>query len=104
MLNLKDIWARNVRLTDERLEHLETGHPEMRGQLEKIQKALSDPEKVVRSITDEKVELFYRHYQTTPVTSKFICVVVKDLTDDIFIVTAYFTDTVKRGEILWEKK
>ena len=58
MLNLKDIWARNVRLTDERLEHLETGHPEMRGQLEKIQKALSDPEKVVRSITDEKVELF----------------------------------------------
>jgi len=24
--------------------------------------------------------------------------------DDLFIITAYFTDTVKGGEILWEKK
>lgn len=104
MLNIKDIWSRNVRLTDERLNHLETSHPEMRGQLEKIQEALSDPEKVVRSITDEKVELFYRHHRTTPVTSKFICVVVKNSVDEKFVVTAYFTDTVKRGEVLWEKK
>lgn len=91
-------------MTDERLDHLETGHPEMRGQLEKIREALSDPEVVIRSITDEQVELFYKHYQATPVTSKFICVVVKDLLEDKFIITAFFTDTVKKGEVLWGKK
>jgi len=26
------------------------------------------------------------------------------LVGDLFIITAYFTDTIKRGEILWEKK
>ena len=29
---------------------------------------------------------------------------VKTLPDDHFIITAYYTDTVKRGEVLWEKK
>ena len=41
---------------------------------------------------------------TTPVIQKYLCVVVKVLFDDLFIITAYFTDTVKGGEILWEKR
>ena len=35
----------------------------------------------------------------TPVTEKYLCVVVK-----VFIITAYFTDKIKRGEILWKRK
>jgi hypothetical protein len=57
----------------------------------------------VRSRTDTTVELFYRHYPSTAVTSKFLCTVVKVLPDDNFIITAYYTDTTKRGESLWEK-
>jgi len=53
---------------------------------------------------DSEVELFYRHYDTTPVTEKYLCIVVKILVSDLFIITAYFTDTIKRGKILWEKK
>jgi len=49
------------------------------------------------------VELFYRNYETTPVSHKFLCVVVKVLPDDLFMITAYFTDTVKKGLLLWEK-
>ena len=59
---------------------------------------------VVKSRTDQDVELFYRHYNTTPVTEKYLCIVVKILADDLFIITAYFTDTIKRGIIVWEKK
>jgi len=69
----------------------------------RIAETLSDPDKVVRSRTDETVELFYRYYPSTPVTSKFMCTVVKVLPDDNFIITAYYTDTIKRGETLWEK-
>jgi len=45
-----------------------------------------------------------QHIETTPVTEKYLCVVVKILVSDLFIITAYFTDTIKRGKIVWEKK
>ena len=100
----RDIHNRQIRLTDERLEHIEVDHPEMSGQIDRIQETLLNPDIIVRSRTDPDVELFYRHYKRTPVTEKYLCVVVKVLTDDIFIITAYFTDKVKRGEILWKRK
>jgi hypothetical protein len=43
-------------------------------------------------------------YSTTPVTDKHLCVVIKASVSDLFIITAYFTDAIKRGEILWKKK
>jgi len=76
----------------------------MYGQIDKIRDTLSNPDIIVKSKTDPEVELFYRHYVITPVTEKYLCVVVKVLVGDIFIITAYFTDTIKRGEVLWERK
>ena len=67
-------------------------------------RTLINPDVIVKSRTDPDVELFYRHYDTTPVTEKYLCVVVKILVSDLFIITAYFTDTIKRGKIVWEKK
>ena len=104
MLLIQDIWNRTVRLTDERLGHLETDHPEMQGQVPKIIETMSDPDRIIRSSTDAQVELFFRHYSSTPVTTKYLCVVLKALSDDNFIITSYFTDTVKKGEVIWEKK
>ncbi len=76
----------------------------MKSQISRISESLSDPDRIIRSATDPDVELFYRFYPSTPVTRKFLCVVVKVLPNDNFIITAYYTDTVKRGEVLWEKK
>ncbi len=103
MQSFIDIHNRSIRLTEERQLHLRTAHPEMTDYIPRIAETLSGPAKVVRSKTDETVELFYRYYQSTPVTSKFLCTVVKVLPDDNFIITAYYTDTIKRGETLWEK-
>ena len=100
----KDLHDRQIRLTPERKEHIETDHPEMFGQIDKIQETLKSPDVIVNSRTDHEVELFYRHYNKTPVTEKYLCVVVKVLANDLFIITAYFTDAIKRGIILWEKK
>src|ERR671918_377374 len=101
---LKDVRNRSIRLTEERKLYLETEHPEMTGQIHRIAETLANPDKIIRSRTDTTVELFYRHYPSTPVTSKFLCAVVKALPDDHFIITAYYTDAMKRGELLWEKK
>lgn len=100
----KDIHNRQIRLTDERQEHIETDHPEMLGEVDKIEETLSNPDIIVRSRTDPDVELFYRHYDITPVTDKYLCVVVKILGESMFIITVYFTDTIKRGKVLWERK
>ena len=104
MIHFQDIRHRAIRLTDERLQHLETDHPEMAGQLSRIAETLADPDRIVHSRTDATVELFYKWYASTPVTAKFLCVVVKALPDDPFMITAYHTDAVKRGEVLWEKR
>ncbi len=100
----EDILNRNIRLTDERLEHIEHDHPEMFGQIEKIVETLQNPDIVIRSRTDSEVELFYRYYSETPVGDKYMCVIVKGRGKDLFIITSYFTDTMKRGETLWQKQ
>jgi hypothetical protein len=104
MRDYRDVYNREIRLTDERYEHLVSDHPEMEDQIDKVQETLIDPENIVRSKSDTQVELFYKYYPSTPVTNKHMCIVVKVLKDDAFIITAYFTDTIKKGEILWKKK
>jgi hypothetical protein len=101
---LVDHRGRGIRLTDERFDHMQTHHPEMSGQLDRISETLSVPDMIVRSKIDASVELFYKHYVGSPVSDKFLCTVVKTSGNDHFIITAYYTDTVKRGEVLWEKK
>ena len=48
--------------------------------------------------------MFYRLYVNTPVTKKFLLAVVKILNEEGFIVTAFFTDRVKRGGLIWKRK
>ena len=99
-----DLYSRKIRLTDERLEHIELDHPEISGQIDRIGETLANPDFVVKSRTDSEAELFYKHYSETPVSGKYLCVIVKVRGDDFFVITAYFTDTIKRGETLWTRK
>ena len=69
---------------------IETDHSEISGQLDKIEETLSKPDIIVRSRTDPDIELFYRHYNITPVTEKYLCVIVKILVGDIFIYNCIF--------------
>jgi len=89
-----------IRLTNERLAHI-LEHPEMAQFEEAITETLTTPEQVVRSLTDPRARLYYRYYAATPVSGKHLCVVVKNLDEDAFVVTAYLTDRVKRGVQLW---
>ena len=73
----------------------------MRPLEEAIPNTLRWPDRVVRSSSDPEAHLYYRYYEATAVGSKYVCVVVKALDIDAFVVTAYLTDAVKPGEILW---
>jgi hypothetical protein len=99
----EDVRQRKIRLTDERLRHIQTAHPELSDPFSYLIPTLHEPDQIVRSRTDAHVELLYRYFATTPVTSKYLCIVVKVVQDDPFIITMYFTDTIKRGKVLWTK-
>ena len=69
-----------------------------------VERVLQEPQLVRRSRSDVTVRLFYEFYAQTRMGSKWLCVVVKYVESDAFIVTAYLTDKPKTGEDLWPKK
>jgi len=73
---LTDHEGREIRLTDERREHI-LEHLEMVDQFERIAETVNNPETVVATKVDDTVHVYHRYYETTPVTSKFLQVVVK---------------------------
>ena len=100
---LHDFDGLAIRLTDERRGHI-LEHPEMTNMEAAIEETLRDPEKVVQSVSDPSVHLYYRFYFRTVVGGKFLCVVVKMGEHGAFVLTAYLTDRVKKGVRLWPNR
>lgn len=100
MKTLHDFQGLAIRLTDERRAHI-LEHPEMASMEAAIAETLLRPEQVVQSFSDPQARLYYRFYFRTMVGGKFLCVVVKTLDADAFVLTAYLTDRIKKGVPLW---
>lgn len=79
-------------------------HPELSGMEAAIVETLKNPEKVLRSQSDDKAFLYYRFFSATPAGEKYLCAVVKKGDVDVFLLTAYLTDRIKKGEMIWNKK
>lgn len=78
-------------------------HPEMAEMIGSISETLREPLKIVQSLSDPEARLYYRKYPNTKVGEKYLCILVKLKTNDAFVVTAYLTDVIKRGDVLWPK-
>ena len=100
---LIDFQGQNVRLTDERLSHI-LEHPEMTDMERALEETLREPQLVIRSRSDDTANLNYRYYYGTKVGDKWLCVVVKYIADDAFVLTAYLTDKPRKGVQLWPSK
>ncbi|HBC42588.1 MAG TPA: hypothetical protein DCZ88_12015 [Pseudanabaena sp.] len=100
MAILTDYQNRQIRLTEERLQHI-LDHPEMVDMRSQLEIVLQTPEVVRQSSSDSKVYLYYRFYEQTIVGAKWLCVVIKDNSNDAFVITAYLTDKLKQGLEIW---
>ena len=82
-----------VSLSDER---------EMESQSDRLLETIENPEYVQEG--DAGALLAIRHYATTPLTSKYLVVVYRELSpDDGFILTAYLTRKPSRQrKIIWK--
>jgi len=92
-----------IRLTDERWEHIVLRHPEMDGQRERVLETLGKPDMIQEGDFGELLAL--RFFTQTPLTSKFLVVVYKEVSsDDGFILTAYFMSRSAAGRrTIWKQ-
>ena len=102
MQRFSDLFKREILLTEDRKNHI-LERLEMSNQENKIKETLLNPELLKRSVSNEKVIIYYKHYSTTPVTSKYLAVIVKIDDKESFIISAYFTDRIKKGELIWKR-
>jgi hypothetical protein len=98
----KDIFGNTIRLTRERFDHI-TEREEMVGQHDKIAETLVLPDIVKLSKYDPEVLVYYKLYEQTPVTRKFLAVIAKVGVTDPFILSSFFTDKIKEGETRWQR-
>lgn len=101
-MTLTDFQGRPVILTAEAWQHvIMPHHGYMAAMPEVIDEALRYPDEVRRSSTrPATVRLYYKWTVGTPVGDKWVCVVVKYIGNEAFLLTAYATDAIKQGEPL----
>ena len=97
-------FGKKIILTVAKYDHVCKRHPEVFGEIDKMKKTLVSPQIVRRSLYDEKAWLFYRFFENTSVTEKYLMVAARILNDEGFVVTSYFTDNVKMGEEIWRER
>lgn len=78
-------------------------HDELTNQIGRMKKALTNPDFVLYDKKEDNFH-YYRYYVDTPVTEKYMLVIVKHLNKEGFIITAFFTRKVKKVEIVWSRR
>ncbi|NDG84437.1 MAG: DUF4258 domain-containing protein [Proteobacteria bacterium] len=73
-------------------------HPAVFGKLEEVKLTLSEPDEIRKSKKDPKVFLFYRGQNP-----RWMTAVIKREDGFGFLITAYPTDSIKAGELVWKK-
>lgn len=90
-------------MTDERIRHIVTNHPETKNCIKWILETIENPDFIINGDFGELLAV--KMYKKTPVTNdKFLTVVYKETSNlDGFIVTAYFSRSInKQRQIVWK--
>ena len=97
MFNVMTPLGFRVHCTKEWWDYVSTvKHPILNSHLTDVIATLTDPFEIRRSTKDPAVLLFYR-----VLAQRFLCVVTRQEDGVGFLITAYPTDSLKKGEIVW---
>ena len=88
MLIVRSVNGVPIRLTEERWNHIQYRHPEIRGLRESVLETVSAPEVIQQGDFGELLAI--RFYPRTPLTRKYLVVVYREISmDDGFVLTSY---------------
>ncbi len=74
-------------------------HPVMAGRENDVKDTLENPDEIRQSKSDAKVYLFYKQERIR----RWVCAITRRDDDEGFLITAYPTDAIKEGELVWPK-
>ena len=94
-----------VRLTEVQWAHIRHSHKELDNQIQKMTLTLKEPDSVYHSPVEDNYH-YFKWFEQTPVTAKYLLLIVKHLNKEGFIITAFFVSRVrKRGkEVIYGKE
>lgn len=88
-----------VRTSDSYWQRLIVKHPDLENLEELVKQALASPDEIRSSRRDSNILLFYLCLKE----KRWVVGVARRLNGDGFLITAYQTDAIKEGEIIWHK-
>jgi hypothetical protein len=92
-----------IRLTDERWQHITIGHPEISDYYYEILETIQSPQIIYKGNNDAKIAV--KKFKER--NDKFVVVIYKEISgNEGFIITAYFSnkkEEFKRKQILWDQ-
>jgi len=86
-----DKTGRVIHLSRERWAHIQQ-HPELTNTLERIKDALQSPDTIKDFEYDPQVKWYYKYDKTR---KEYLLVSVKYLNGEGFIITSFYTDTIR---------
>ena len=103
MMTVSSVNGVPIRLTDERWQHIVSGHPEMASERERSMSTVEQPDFVLAGDFGELLAV--RHWPGTALGSKFVVVAYREVDrTDGFVLTAYLTRRPSRSRsVLWKR-
>jgi len=95
--------GRALRLTKEGWSHICTVHPELQGELEKVNQTMKSPD-LIKQGNRADTFMFHKFFSKTIVSPKYLVLVIKYLNTKGLVPTGYFTERIRKGEILWKRQ
>jgi hypothetical protein len=92
-----------LRLTNEGWDHICTVHPELKKELNKMKQAMKTPDLIKQGNRADTLML-YKFFSKTIVSPKHLVLVIKYFNTEGFVITGYFTERIRKGEILWKRQ
>ncbi|MFH1564851.1 MAG: DUF4258 domain-containing protein [bacterium] len=98
---VKCVLSKQIRTSEEYWNYIsQVKHADLADRIQDVLEALSSADEVWKNDKAQNIFLYYKK-----INNYWICVVVKILNGDGFIVTAYITSKSKRkGKKIWTKK
>lgn len=88
-----DKTGRKIRLTKKQWSHITKKHSDLSGKEEQIKRILKKPDLVLLHKFDENMGNYYKYNKKEKV---YLLIVVKYLNGEGFIVTAFYTQQIKK--------
>ena len=88
-----------VRTSEEYWQKLIVKHPDIAELEAEVIQAWTNPEEIRQSRRDSNIVLFY----LTLKEKRWVVAVARRLNGDGFLITAYQTDAIKEGDLIWHR-